>query len=172
MDNRMEVLLMCSPFKHVITSTLAKIKEEYGLKKVDVEVLYYLSICKEQNTPTDIYRRLMLNKGHISQALECLTEHGLIEARPDERDGRCTHYLVRPEAANIIRLIRDLQLDMERQLLKDISEEEMFSSSFHIMLAAVTRYAIGLIYISEKTNQEKEVERLEKMILREFTREK
>lgn len=54
----------------------------------------------------------------------------------------------------------------------EISEEEMFSSSFHIMLAAVTRYAIGLIYISEKTNQEKEVERLEKMILREFTREK
>jgi hypothetical protein len=54
----------------------------------------------------------------------------------------------------------------------EISEEEMFSSSFHIMLAAVTRYAIGLIYISEKTNPEKEVERLEKMILREFTREK
>lgn len=54
----------------------------------------------------------------------------------------------------------------------EISEEEMFSSSFHIMLAAVTRYAIGLIYISEKTNPEEEVERLEKMILREFTREK
>ena len=53
----------------------------------------------------------------------------------------------------------------------EISEEEMFSSSFHIMLAAVTRYAVGLMYVSEKTDPERELERLEKMMLQEFTRE-
>ena len=54
-------------------------------------------------------------------------------------------------------------------LNKEIPEEEMFSSTFHIMLAAVTRYAVGLVYVSEKTDPEKELVRLKNMLLREFT---
>ena len=54
----------------------------------------------------------------------------------------------------------------------DIPEKEMFSSSFHIMLAAVTRYAVGLVYVYENADPEGELVRLEKMLLREFTREK
>lgn len=37
----------------------------------------------------------------------------------------------------------------DRTLKCEISEEEMFSTSLHLMLAAVTRYAIGLAYIPE-----------------------
>lgn len=54
----------------------------------------------------------------------------------------------------------------------DIPEKEMFSSSFHIMLAAVTRYAVGLVYVYENADPDKELVRLENMLLREFTREK
>ncbi len=32
----------------------------------------------------------------------------------------------------------------------DITEEKMFSTTLHLMLAAVTRYAVGLVYIPEK----------------------
>ena len=53
----------------------------------------------------------------------------------------------------------------------DVSEEELFSSTFHIMLAACTRYAVGLVYVSDKADPEKELIRLEKMMLREFTAE-
>lgn len=51
----------------------------------------------------------------------------------------------------------------------DVPEEEMFSSTFHIMLAACTRYAVGLVYVYENADPEKELIRLEKMLLREFT---
>ncbi len=52
-----------------------------------------------------------------------------------------------------------------------ISEETMFSSSFHIMLAAVTRYAIGLVYVLEQnTDPEIELVMLENLLLREFSR--
>ena len=51
----------------------------------------------------------------------------------------------------------------------EIPEEEMFSSTFHIMLAAVTRYAVGLVYVSENVDPEKELVRLKNMLLREFT---
>ncbi|MBE5808493.1 MAG: TetR/AcrR family transcriptional regulator [Clostridiales bacterium] len=54
----------------------------------------------------------------------------------------------------------------------DISETTMFSSSFHIMLAAVTRYAVGLVYILEQgSDPETELVMLEKLLLKEYTRQ-
>ena len=53
----------------------------------------------------------------------------------------------------------------------DIPEESMFSSSFHIMLAAATRYAVGLVHVPEKiTDPGKELEMLEELLLEKFTR--
>ena len=55
-------------------------------------------------------------------------------------------------------------------LRKDISEEAMFSSSFHIMLAAVTRYAVGLVYIPEQgSDPESELEMLKELLLSRYT---
>ena len=50
-----------------------------------------------------------------------------------------------------------------------ISEEEMFSGCFHIMLAASTRYAVGLVYISENTDPEKELVMLKRLLFLEYT---
>lgn len=55
-------------------------------------------------------------------------------------------------------------------LRTDITEEVMFSSSFHIMLAAVTRYAMGLVYVPEQgTNPEQELIMLKQLLLCKFT---
>lgn len=55
-------------------------------------------------------------------------------------------------------------------LRADISETTMFSSSFHIMLAAVTRYAVGLVYVPEEVNgPESELVMLEELLLSRFT---
>ncbi len=51
-------------------------------------------------------------------------------------------------------------------LRTDIPESVMFSSSFHIMLAAVTRYAVGLVYVKEGNDPEKELWMLEEALLK------
>lgn len=55
----------------------------------------------------------------------------------------------------------------------DISEESMLTMSFHIMLSAVTRYTIGLIYDrpGRGLDAEEELVRLEEMMIRGFTTE-
>jgi AcrR family transcriptional regulator len=54
-------------------------------------------------------------------------------------------------------------------LRKDISEESIFSSSFHIMLAAATRYAMGLVYLPEKgSDSESELIMLKEMLLTRY----
>lgn len=55
-------------------------------------------------------------------------------------------------------------------LRKDISESSMFSGSFHIMLAAATRYAVGLVVVYEDSNDpESELVMLEELLLSRFT---
>ena len=45
-------------------------------------------------------------------------------------------------------------------------EEEMFSTTLHLMLAAVTRYAVGLVYIPEGGfDAEKELEKQKEALL-------
>lgn len=54
----------------------------------------------------------------------------------------------------------------------EIAEETMFSSSFHIMLAAVTRYAVGLVYVPEGgSNPESELVMLEELLLSKFVKQ-
>jgi hypothetical protein len=54
-------------------------------------------------------------------------------------------------------------------LRTDMPETTMLSSMLHIMLAAATRYAGGLVYVMEGTNPEDELVLLRDALLREFT---
>ena len=55
-------------------------------------------------------------------------------------------------------------------LREDISESSMFSSSFHIMLAAATRYAVGLVVVYEDSiDPDSELVLLEELLLSRFT---
>ena len=53
----------------------------------------------------------------------------------------------------------------------EVTEPAMFSSCFHIMLAAVTRYAVGLAYVSqERADTEEELIMLEQLLLSSYVR--
>ena len=53
-------------------------------------------------------------------------------------------------------------------LRKDYSPEEIFSTMIHLMLAGVTRYAVGLVYSNRATDAEKELEALKNMLMARF----
>jgi hypothetical protein len=45
----------------------------------------------------------------------------------------------------------------------------MFSTTLHLMLAAVTRYAVGLVYVPESGfDAEKELEKMKMALLHEY----
>ncbi len=53
-------------------------------------------------------------------------------------------------------------------LRTDVSEDEIFCTSLHLMLAAVTRFAVGLVYRGE-TKPERELLTLKEMLLAHYT---
>lgn len=55
-------------------------------------------------------------------------------------------------------------------LRTDIPENEMFSSALHLMLAGVTRYAVGLVYDGGNA-PERELTLLKEMLLRQYATE-
>lgn len=54
-------------------------------------------------------------------------------------------------------------------LRTDIPEKQLFSLTLHLMLAIVTRYAIGLVYQNDKTDPETELRMQKELLLAKFT---
>jgi DNA-binding MarR family transcriptional regulator len=124
-DEQLEIALKGSDFKRLIDSQFDEIKKNHGLKKVEIEVLFFLSKCGNENTPTDITKRLNLNRGHVSQAIDVLLKKKLIAAMADRQDRRCMHYTITANADTVIDEISKAKNRMDEQILKGITEEEL-----------------------------------------------
>jgi hypothetical protein len=59
-----------------------------------------------------------------------------------------------------------VKAESDGTLRTDVSENTMFTSTIHIMLATVTRYAVGLVYVPDKeAGSEQELVMLKDMFL-------
>lgn len=125
MDEQLEIALKGGSFKRMLDLQLDDIKRNHDLKKVEIEVLFYLSKCGNENTPTDITTRLNLNRGHVSQAIDSLLKKELISAVADVKDRRCMHYIITDNAVPIIDEISNAKNKMEEQLFRGITQEEL-----------------------------------------------
>ena len=66
-----------------------------------------------------------------------------------------------------------LKAEQDKTIRTDEPEEEMFSKTLHLMLAAVTRYAVGLVYIPESGfDVVKELMTQRNMLYKEYTVDK
>lgn len=125
MDSQIEVFLQGGQFKKLIEEQGSELRQKYDLKKVELEILYFLSRCGAHNTSTDIHHQLLMNRGHISQAVDSLCRRKFIIAIPDENDRRYVHYEIQDSAREIIAEITVKREVMNQKILEGISEEEL-----------------------------------------------
>lgn len=124
MDTQIERLLHGARYKHLLENRIVRIREKYDLRKVDIEVLYYLSKCGDRNTPTDIKANSMLTKSHISQSVDMLQKRRLLELIPDYNDRRCVHLTLTEQAGAVVKDINKAWADLNRIILDGVTEEE------------------------------------------------
>lgn len=63
-----------------------------------------------------------------------------------------------------------LKAEQDKTIRTDEPEDRMFSKTLHLMLAAVTRYAVGLIFVPEKGfDPEEELKDLKDMLMKKYT---
>lgn len=124
MERSLEILLHGTQFKQLLASRITDLREQYGLRKIDVEILYYLYHCSGRNTSKDIKETYMFTKGHISQSVERLQEMRLLSCTPDCRDRRCMHFQLTKEADGIVQTISGMWEEMTEEIFAGVTEEE------------------------------------------------
>lgn len=125
MDKQMESILQGGQFKKLLDVQSAELRQKYDMKKAELEILYFLSRCGGHNTSKDIHAQLMMNRGHISQAVDSLCRRRYIVAIPDQNDRRYIHYEILDSAKEIVAEMAKRREEMNRQILKGISKEEL-----------------------------------------------
>lgn len=124
MEKQVEALLRGGQFKQIFEDYVRFLKVKYGLKRTEIEVLYYLSHSEEHNTAKDITLSLHMNKGHISQTTESLCRKGYVSASKDGNDYRIMHYQIMEDARCVTEEI-DTAIDrLYETLFEGISEED------------------------------------------------
>lgn len=125
MDKQIEMILQGGEFRKLLEEQSAELRQKYGMKKAELEILYYLSHCGQHNTSTDIHQQLMMNRGHISQVVDHLCKKNYIIAIPDQKDRRYVHYEISESAQELILELTRRREAINKHILMGISEDEL-----------------------------------------------
>jgi len=124
MDWMIEGLLQGTQFQKLYNRRIEALREEYDLRKIDIDILYFLYKSGEHNTSKDISNLNLFNKGHISQSVDRMVKQQLIYTVQDEEDRRCMHLMLTEKAIRIIEQATELRKQMYNIILNGVTEEE------------------------------------------------
>lgn len=125
MDKQTEIILRGGHFKQLMEQHYAEMKTKYQLKRIELEILFFLSKCGEKDTSTNIREYLKENKGHISQAIDTLCKKDYLIAEHDKKDRRYIHYSLTDKATNVIESMTDTWKQLHQEIFEGISQEEL-----------------------------------------------
>ena len=124
MDYAVFTLLYGMKFRRFMERMLKSIEEEYGLNKVDLQIMFYLYSAGEKNTSKDIMELSMFTRGHISQDLGRLQKKGYVLIEQDPGDRRCTHNYLTEQADDVIRKLQKVFEKMQAIMMDGVTAKE------------------------------------------------
>lgn len=117
-------------FKRIYEKKCEPLMRKYDLRKIELDVLFFLYSYKTYDTAKDIVNQKCLSKAHVSKAIENLTARHYVMTRLDSQDRRCVHLIITEEAEPVLTEMESLWYDIERCMYRNVSAEErsMFTS--------------------------------------------
>lgn len=124
----MEGFINGQQFKKLYEKKYEPLMKKYDLRKIELDVLFFLYSYERYNTARDIATYKCLSKAHVSKAIENLTSRSFISARPGEGDRRQMHLSTTAQAEPILSEIKEVWDHLEVHIYQDISgrEREVF----------------------------------------------
>ena len=141
MEEQLNMMRRGRQFKQLMNKKMHSVISDYDVKRVDIEILRFLSMSDEKNTAADIHRYLDLNKGQISKTLEHLCAMHYLESMPDTKDRRYMHYTLSTEGKEIVRRINAVWDEMHQQIMQgvDTSDRAIFNKVLNHAMANMER---------------------------------
>lgn len=124
MRTTLESLLNGTEYRRLSDQMTAEIRKKYGLRKIDLQILYYLNKSGIDNTPSDILSLNLFTKGHISQSIKRLVNKGLLITEKDKYDKRIFHCILTEQSQDLIRLLDETTQSLSQKIFDHVSLEE------------------------------------------------
>ncbi len=124
MLNAFDILINGHQFKKLYEREYDWVMKKYNLKKIEIEILYFISQCGEHNTAKDIAQVQYISKAHISNSIEDLSQKKYISVIGDSTDRRYMHLNVAESASPVIEDIEKVREHLLSILFHNITEEE------------------------------------------------
>lgn len=127
-------------FKRLYEINCEPLMKKYNLKKIELEVLYFLHSYEMYDTAKDIVNYKCLSKAHVSKAIDGLTRNHYIAACSGA-DRRCVHLTVTDQALPIIDEMNRIWAHIEQCVYQNISEHEraVFTEVLNKIVSNVNR---------------------------------
>lgn len=124
MINNFELLISGQQFRRLYEKKCEVIVKRYNLRKVEADIIYYLSNYGCCDTAKDIMKLEHLSKAHVSHALENLEKQQYVQRYQDEADKRWVHLVLTKEALPIAEAIFRLRGEIVNIIFRDMTEAE------------------------------------------------
>jgi len=119
-------------FKKLYEKKCEPLMKKYDLRKIDLDVLFFLSTYKTCDTAKDIASYKCLSKAHVSKAIDNLTSKNYLTSKTNQEDRRCMHLSITEYAKPVIEDIELVWKQINEILYYNISGKEQ-QQFLHIM---------------------------------------
>lgn len=124
MTDELELLITGRQFGKMCEREYEVIREKYGLRKVELNILYFLDCSKEMRTAGDIAQIRQVSKAHISSAVENLVKKELLKTQEDPKDRRRTLLELTGQGKVVVEEVGLARRRMSQIVYRGITEEE------------------------------------------------
>jgi len=102
---------------------------ELTLPEINASNANFLLLINEydQITAKQITTELAINKGLVSREMTHLEQAGYITRTPDDNDHRTTWVKITPKGVTACKIIRQIKLDLWKQVLKNTTDAELMT---------------------------------------------
>lgn len=124
MLNELDLLMSGHQFKKLYEKKYEGIMKKYGLRKIEIEILNFISNWGDHDTARDIANYQYISKAHISNSIDDLTHKKHITVIEDRQDRRYTHLRLTETAQPIINEIETIRNEIFEIVFNDVTEDE------------------------------------------------
>ena len=125
MYSEMELLLGGQQFKQLYEKEYSFIMEKYGLRKIEIDMIYFMHRNNNTCTAKDIVKYNHISKAHISKAVDNLNNLGYISISHDIKDHRICKMSLKESTKDVVDEILEVRRHMHEILFGNISTQEL-----------------------------------------------
>lgn len=111
--------------RSLYSAQLDAVGREFGLARVELDILLFLANNPQFDTATDIVERRCISKAHVSQSVKSLEQRGYLERRYVGDNRRTIHLNLLENAQAAVDAGRQAQTRCFASLLEGFGEDEV-----------------------------------------------